>query len=88
MEKTKYTVELKAVAVAEKFMFIEAAAAGDLRHWGGGALFWIKQEEKLAHLVGSNRCQENQANYNISAVLKSTGLIASEVTHGPSCHPQ
>lgn len=47
----------------------------------------IKQEEKLEHLAGLNRCQENQANYKILAVLKSSGVIASEVTHGPSCHP-
>lgn len=54
---------------------------------GIGVQVLIKQEEKLEHLTGLNRCQENQANYKILAVLKSSGVIASEVTHGPSCHP-
>lgn len=76
-------MELNAVTAAEESMFIKCSrsVAGDLQHSGELRCKFNKTRGEAFAPCGLKSLSRNLTNYKILPVLKSSGVIATEVTH-------
>lgn len=76
-------MELNAVTAAEESMFIKCSrsVAGDLQHSGELRCKFNKTGGEAFAPCRLKSLSRNLTNYKILPVLKSSGVIATEVTH-------